>query len=312
MISPSDDATSEENPCGGVIMQFFRKRFVARIFLTSFLGVHVPLLVAGGYVLSMSQDVDWTLLTVLTAVTVLGTAATILLLYRELKPVMAITRSLREYAETRVRQPVTHQSDDEIGELAGAADWAMETVDSLVHRLEKEARTDALTGLPNRRAFLEIIKGKPLASLALIDIDRFKAINDTLGHDAGDDALRGFARGMAYHLGPNDVLARWGGEEFILYLQEPDLDRALVTLEDLRKAIASESLIAQHRVTFSGGLVAMSGSIDIDTSAADALLYEAKRSGRNRVMTPQSTSSDAIADLFEICRQDEDIQRSGT
>lgn len=268
-------------------MRIFRNRFVARVFLTSFIGVHVPLLLTAGYALTRSTGIDWPLLAVLTGATVAGTLGTILLLHRELKPVMRITRSLQQFAETRVRQPVAHRSDDEIGELAAAAEWAIETVDGLLRKLEEEARTDQLTGLPNRRAFIGMIAEKPLANLALIDIDSFKSVNDAYGHEIGDLALCNFSKVMLAELGPSDVLARWGGEEFILYLGEDNPDAARAVLDNARKAVAGAAIIPDRPVTFSAGLVPMSGNIDADAASADALLYSAKKAGRNRIATPE-------------------------
>lgn len=292
-------------------MRIFRNRFVARVFLTSFIGVHIPLLCAGGYVLTRSTGVDWTLLAVLTAATLVGTLGTIFLLHRELKPVVSITRSLQQFAETRVRRPIAHRSDDEIGELAAAAEWAIETVDGLLRKLEEEARTDTLTGLPNRRAFIDMIAGKPLASLALIDIDSFKSVNDSYGHEIGDLALCNFSRVMLSELGPADILARWGGEEFILYLGEDDPEDALAALEDARKAVADATIIPDRRITFSAGIVAMTGDIDTDAASADALLYAAKKAGRNRIATPGDAIERRPVELFDHVQKPRGVRSSG-
>mgnify|MGYP000094322313 CR=1 FL=1 len=300
MRSPRDRERSLANDKKKALtLRIFRNRFVARVFLTSFIGVHVPLLCAGGYVLTRSTGIDWTLLAVLTAATVAGTLGTILLLHRELKPVISITRSLQQFAETRVRRPIAHRSNDEIGELAAAAEWAIETVDGLLRKLEEEARTDSLTGLPNRRAFIDMIAQKPLASLALIDIDSFKSVNDSYGHEVGDLALCNFSRILVSELGPSDVLARWGGEEFILYLGEDDPEDARAVLDDARKAVADAAIIPGRRITFSAGIVAMSGSIDADAASADALLYSAKKAGRNRIATPGDAIGEHSAELLD-------------
>ena len=280
-------------------MRIFKNRFVARVFLTSFIGVHVPLLCAGGYVLTRSSGIDWMLLTVLTSATVAGTLGTIFFMHLELKPVISITRSLQQFAETRIRRPIEHRSDDEIGELAAAAEWAIETVDSLLRKLEEEARTDSLTSLPNRRAFIDMIAQKPLASLALIDLDSFKSVNDTYGHEIGDLALRNFSQILLSELGPSDVLARWGGEEFILYLCERDQENARAVLEEARKAIAEAEIIPQQQITFSAGIVAMSGDIDTDAASADALLYAAKKAGRNRIAIPRDTIEQRPDELLD-------------
>jgi two-component system, cell cycle response regulator len=162
------------------------------------------------------------------------------------------------------------------------------------------AITDALTGLFNRRymeshlgTLLEqaASRNKPLATLVL-DIDFFKSINDTHGHDAGDDVLRDFALRIKRSIRGIDLACRYGGEEFVIVMPETDMAVAAMVAERLRRRIASEPFaIAQGTrtipVTISIGIAALRGKDDNAASLlkrADQALYRAKRDGRNRVV----------------------------
>jgi diguanylate cyclase (GGDEF)-like protein len=162
---------------------------------------------------------------------------------------------------------------------------------------ELMARVDPLTGLNNRRAFYQI--AKPVWSTALrnqreiavigLDVDRFKQINDTHGHACGDKVLIAIASILAKSARDGDVLARWGGEEFILLLPETNLDAAITLAERLRNLISGVKLEYQGkeiRFTASFGVAqrtAQCESMDELISAADDRLYQSKREGRNRV-----------------------------
>jgi two-component system cell cycle response regulator len=162
------------------------------------------------------------------------------------------------------------------------------------------AITDALTGLSNRR-YMEshlgtlieqaAARGKALAALVL-DIDYFKAINDTHGHDAGDDVLRDFALRIKRSIRGIDLACRYGGEEFVIIMPETDLAVAAMVAERLRRRIAADPFaIAQGTrqvpVTISIGIAGLRGKEDDAASLlkrADEALYRAKRDGRNRVV----------------------------
>jgi len=162
------------------------------------------------------------------------------------------------------------------------------------------AVTDGLTGLHNRR-YMEThvttlveqaaARGKPLSVLVL-DIDYFKSINDTHGHDAGDDVLREFSLRLKKSIRGIDLACRYGGEEFVVVMPETDMGVAAAVAERVRRGIATEPFpISQGtklaEVTISVGIAALTSPTD---SAADILkradqaLYRAKRDGRNRVV----------------------------
>ena len=162
------------------------------------------------------------------------------------------------------------------------------------------AITDALTGLFNRR-YMEshlvtlveqaAARGKPIAVL-VVDIDYFKAVNDTYGHDAGDDVLREFALRIRKSIRNIDLACRYGGEEFVIVMPETDMAVATMVAERLRRRIASEPFAIQQGgrsldVTISIGIAALAGTDDNALAIlkrADQALYRAKRDGRNRVV----------------------------
>ncbi len=164
-------------------------------------------------------------------------------------------------------------------------------------RAERLAQLDPLTGLNNRRAFYD--KAEPLwstglrkgrhASIILIDIDMFKQINDTHGHAHGDAALIAIATTLLKLIRQGDVLARWGGEEFVAFLPETNIEEAIALAERLRAAIAStptQHASATTNLTASFGVASKEAhhlTLDALISDADRYLYQSKQQGRNRV-----------------------------
>lgn len=179
--------------------------------------------------------------------------------------------------------------------------------DSLRQNVElslEMAVTDQLTGLHNRRYMGRHLEnlleqsgrtGKPLA-FAIMDIDFFKAVNDTYGHDIGDEVLREFAQRITANIRGIDLACRFGGEEFVVVMPDTDLSFAYAVAERLRKQIEGEPVTisrapGQVEVTASIGLAAYNGvgdSADALLHRADQALYQAKRGGRNRVVADNS------------------------
>jgi two-component system, cell cycle response regulator len=171
--------------------------------------------------------------------------------------------------------------------------------DNVQHSIEM-AITDALTGLHNRR-YMEThlatlaeqasSRGKPLA-LMMLDIDFFKSINDSYGHDAGDDVLREFAVRIRKSIRGIDLACRYGGEEFVIVMPETDLHVASMVAERLRRSIAGEPFAVnkatkQIQVTISIGLATLElkgEAVGDVLKRADNALYRAKHDGRNRVV----------------------------
>lgn len=171
----------------------------------------------------------------------------------------------------------------------------------------RRAGIDELTGLSNRYIFMPILEaelGRTLRhkrpfSLALLDIDHFKQINDSRGHMFGDKVLKALARFMQGEMRTIDVLCRFGGEEFCILLPETSLNFAAYAMERLRESLANEGLDVNGErmpVTVSIGLVSFSGGGETQEALlkrADELLYSAKRAGRNVLMTEAPGSDGA-------------------
>jgi len=173
--------------------------------------------------------------------------------------------------------------------------------------LAQAARSDPLTGLMNRRAMLEQLeyeaarfqRSQTPFTLLLADLDRFKAINDTYGHDAGDQALMQASEQLTHDIRAHDLVARWGGEEFLILLPDTDLQGGLVLAEALRQGIAAQKVAIGEQdlhLTLSIGVAAygLGQTIQQCIKAADTALYQAKLEGRNRVVAaPAPASPDA-------------------
>jgi len=170
-------------------------------------------------------------------------------------------------------------------------------------RLLKMANEDALTGLLNRRSFLFELKKEIDRSsrtglncaIALIDLDHFKEINDTYGHDFGDEVLCVFSSILQQNCRSLDIICRYGGEEFVVLLPHTDPGSALHYLERVRMDFASYSYSHNIRPTFSCGvtggiLKGEDGDVDQLLKKADILLYRAKDKGRDRIESAEESS----------------------
>jgi diguanylate cyclase (GGDEF)-like protein/PAS domain S-box-containing protein len=164
-------------------------------------------------------------------------------------------------------------------------------------RTQLQASTDGLTGLVNRRTLESQLRGlikhgRPFA-LAIADLDRFKQLNDTHGHEAGDRALRVFSKTAQDVLREDDVIARWGGEEFVIAI--PDLDRhqAASVLERIRERLAGASGSDHPPFTASFGVTDSTRAAVLEQllQLADSALYTAKESGRDRIVISDATTS---------------------
>ena len=156
--------------------------------------------------------------------------------------------------------------------------------------LEDLSRTDPLTGLPNRRALMEASEAPTSHTMVLViaDVDRFKAVNDTYGHRAGDAVLKTVGRIMTQHLAGYGLVGRLGGEEFALISSNASPEQIIPALRDLLHAIETTPFVTPggaFGITMSAGVAIRDPSEPFDRlySEADEALYLAKRSGRNRI-----------------------------
>ena len=170
--------------------------------------------------------------------------------------------------------------------------------DMLLTRLGEEARTDALTGLLNRRGFdelaaLELAHARREASsvaVVVFDIDYFKRINDEWGHEVGDRVLTRIGSLLTRHSRDIDVVARFGGEEFVVLLPRCESADASAFAERVRAALASDAFEGLPTVRMSAGIAAATApeGVELMLQGADSALYSAKRAGRDRTVISPS------------------------
>jgi diguanylate cyclase len=188
-------------------------------------------------------------------------------------------------------------------ELEAAAAETAKLRDQL-HRAENAAVTDALTGLLNRRGLIDALETAQVKSVAegavltvaMVDIDHFKRVNDQWGHALGDEVLRFVGRHLADGLGEGGVVGRLGGEEFVAVMPGQPINAAMATVDRLRGALAGQIIrrtadgASMGRITFSAGVAINhdDDSADSVISRADTALYTAKRLGRDRVIPDRS------------------------
>jgi two-component system, cell cycle response regulator len=221
-----------------------------------------------------------------------------------------VVEGLKGGAQDYVRKPFA--IDELLARVAGtlAAKRARDGLDERVSDLEHLALTDELTGLDNRRAAERQLErlaaqaersGRPLSGL-LLDVDRFKAVNDTFGHVVGDEILAAVARELSGASRAADVVARWGGEEFLVLLPDTDLERAQLVAERLRATVAAMETplpALAGEVTVSIGVASTTDSPRRLLVDADAALYQAKAAGRNRIAATAARAADrALAGLM--------------
>jgi two-component system, cell cycle response regulator len=188
--------------------------------------------------------------------------------------------------------PLIRSQEKEQGKLRAMT----QTLSARSETLEHAALTDALTGMQNRRYFDDALKeylgefkriGKPVG-LMVLDLDHFKSVNDTHGHDVGDEVLRRVAQCLKDFTRYHDVAARVGGEEFAVVAPNMDLELLKKLAERIRKAVSEltiESGNVRLKVTSSFGLAIWDGREEAEAfyKRADKMLYVAKQQGRNRV-----------------------------
>ena len=167
-----------------------------------------------------------------------------------------------------------------------------------LRRLSDEVSTDALTQVANRRGLAQAFEaeaarcqragaGTPPLAVGLIDIDNFKKLNDTLGHAAGDQALKALAAAVRERLRPVDHLARFGGEEFVVLLPATPVAEGQQALTRLQRSLSEALFLHDEQevfVTFSAGVTGWRAGETLEAALerADEALYEAKRTGKNR------------------------------
>ena len=164
-----------------------------------------------------------------------------------------------------------------------------------IGRLNRQAQSDPLTGLANRRAMQDTLtlwlESRKTIAVISLDIDHFKRVNDSFGHDVGDETLRAVAELMRQNSRPTDLLCRVGGEEFVWLLPDSSISAATDIAERLRRSIASAAFETVGHITVSLGVALWRSGSSMDDvfQKADKLLYRAKQQGRNQIVAEQES-----------------------
>lgn len=268
----------------------FPRRYEWRILLVCFAAILVPPLTGAAYQAATGQwQVEFLLVLLGAALvsTVLGLAAIRALLH----PIETATQMLRAAQAGERVGPVPVANADLVGRLFHGVAVAAGESAARIERLVETAERDELTGLRSRRGFLDsarrVLTDDSNSVLAMIDIDRFQAINDRFGPATGDALLREVALRLEHGVRRADMVGRWGGEEFAILFPDTLLEEARMVMERLRASIALDPSLQgdEWPVTFSCGLAAVRSFAQLDhaTRNADGALYAAKNGGRNRV-----------------------------
>lgn len=256
-----------------------------RMFAICFVGTLVPLLAFAGWQFAADRA-DWLALGVVLGATLIGMLFTLSCIDALLAPVRSATRAVTALEREQTAALAAVRDGDLLAELMIGVDRATEATKARIATLDDAAHRDPLTGLLNRRGFLTRTEGARDGTVALIDLDRFKAVNDEFGHDAGDTILQDFAAYLARGVRRSDCVARWGGEEFAVFFPETEEGEAAGILHRIVRRM-SAGLIDRpdgRPVTCSGGVVALDGeTIGQAITRADAALHAAKRGGRNQL-----------------------------
>jgi diguanylate cyclase len=211
----------------------------------------------------------------------------------------SLTDVVREMVEeSRAVQSVVSQTQTRLNDehaRASALSERVKTLEDEIRKLSDEVSTDPLTQIANRRGMMRAFEAEQarmqrdgtVLAVGLLDVDNFKKLNDTLGHQTGDEALKFLARRVGECLRPVDVVARYGGEEFVVMLPGTDVEEGQQVLTRLQRTLSAEFFTHEDKkvfITFSAGvtLYRQGEAIEATLDRADMALYEAKRTGKNR------------------------------
>lgn len=264
---------------------------------TTFLGTGALVVLHGELWAAMPQ-----ILAIL-GVAVVSVTAVVWALRRMLAPIDELEHALKLYRKKGFGDALPKRHRRAFGELSYLVDGILSDARAEIDLNRLVADTDPLTGLWNRRGFDRNRQGLEAGSLIFLDLDNFKHVNDRLGHDAGDLVLRQTAVLLSNVLRQDELVARFGGEEFVVYLPGIDLGTAAQVADRIRNRAEQALKTVIGRVTLSAGVAQQRpGESFGDTlMRADEAVYMAKREGRNcvRVHDPQTGLRPPIATAAE-------------
>lgn len=265
-----------------------------------------------------SQQLKRSIIIIGLAILFLSFAVAVIFLQKLLKPIIDLARKAMLVSNGNYQVRAITTSNDEIGSLCKEFNQMVETIEDNIYNLDQKvkektreleqsknelkvlASTDPLTGIFNRRSFIDFSqhmlgqakREKFAISLLMLDIDKFKRINDTWGHDVGDQVLKTLTSTLEGLLRKNDLVCRYGGEEFVVLLPRTPLSGASVIADKIRQAIAQKGykLSNGEMIYFSVSIgvtevdVVNEIHLNLALKRSDIALYQAKAQGRNRVI----------------------------
>lgn len=261
----------------------FPDSFVAKAFAVVCAGFAMPALGLLAY--GLQGGADRTLIAVVLASGTAGMVMVLLGMRALLDPVFVVAGALDLWGRTGQLQILPEGFADEVGVLMVRTNRMMARAQRSLDQSRREADTDPLTGALNRRGAERLLRDAPAGWLMLIDLDRFREVNDRSGHADGDRILREVVQVCADALRQDDVLARFGGEEFLVFLPGAPRDVAAGVAERLRREIAERVTVRGMVLTASVGLAHHPGGemIEAALEIAGAELSLAKEEGSNCV-----------------------------
>ncbi|MGX1096652.1 GGDEF domain-containing protein [Amorphus sp. MBR-141] len=282
------------------------KSYFVKVLAVCFLGTHVPLIitaVALFFGLRVPHSALLPVLAVLLGSTLAATVLTLVLVRRLLAPIRAVGDALDAYRRFGIIQDLPGSGGDEAGAMMRSVNETLHAVDDLRANLENLSFEDPLTGLGNRRWLLSRAKdmfsrrsGDESVALAVIDVDRLKALNDGYGHSFGDAALRAVSEILRRRRRAADLVARIGGDEFCVMFLGLTTDTAAEWLDDVRTGLADVMGPDSVPLSFSAGVTnRRSDGEDYEEmfARADRALYLAKSAGRSSTRILQAADAPA-------------------
>jgi diguanylate cyclase (GGDEF)-like protein len=281
----------------------FPRSYQGKILFVIFLGTHLPLIALVFYLLLSSSFGSGPALGVVTPLlvaTLLGTAAALYALRSLLAPIRLTSRSLHEYLDSSRLPELPGEFTDEAGRLMADVQYAVESLDATIRSLEGLSGTDHLTGLLNRRQgekrlaeeAARVRRGGEVLTVGVVDLNKFKHINDTYGHQVGDACIQHVADVIRRNIRQGDWLARWGGDEFVLALRDASpFARTEAVLQRIVKDLKDSPLRLPQgeelTLSVTVGASRYSGEEDLRDllAKADEAMYEAKREGRPWILS---------------------------
>ena len=272
------------------------RSYLGKVFLIALVATHIPLISIVGYITLAPRELSRSITLGLSAIaTMTGTFIFIWALQQLFKPILLAYQALDAYFGRGEVLQLPNRLGDEVSLLLNKIAYGIQTFEQRRIALEQLAAEDFLTGLHNRRAaedrlqqcFSLVTRDKLAICVALIDVDRFKQINDQYGHGVGDQVLAILGRHLKQLLRKSDWAARWGGEEFLLVLYsgpvgaQKALERVCASLAGL--TVSTREVEIRFTVSIGFTAVQLEDCLLNCIERADRALYQAKQAGRNQV-----------------------------